>query len=40
MDAEGTRYVELMEQGSKEFTHTKNLLVRNGRVYVPNYSQL
>jgi hypothetical protein len=40
MDAEGQKYLDMLETGNKEFTRSKNLLLRNRRVYVPNFSNL
>jgi hypothetical protein len=40
MDAEGRKYLDMLETGNKEFTRSKNLLLRNGQVYVPNFSNL
>jgi hypothetical protein len=40
MDAEGRKYLDMLETGNKEFTQSKNLLLRNGQVYVPNFSNL
>jgi hypothetical protein len=40
MDAEGQKYLDMLETGNKEFIRSKNLLLRNRRVYVPNFSNL
>ena len=40
LDAEGQRYAELLEKGNKEFSKYKDLIIRNGRVYVPNLGSL
>jgi hypothetical protein len=40
MDAKGQKYLDMLETGNKEFTRSKNLLLRNGQVYVPNFSNL
>ena len=40
LDEEGIKYKISMEQGNKEFTQEGVLILRNGRIYVPNLEDI
>ena len=40
LDKEGMKYKISMEQGNKEFTQEGILILRNGRIYVPNLEDI